>query len=359
MQIIPDFPLGGAETMCQTLSCTLSAMGHSVTVVSLYRCDTILTKKLNNAKIPVYYLDKKPGLDLNCIPKLRKLIREQHPDVIHTHIHALKYAFAASLGLGIPMLRTIHSIASQDAEADTSINRFLFLHRFVTPVAISDAIAQTVSEYYRIPSHDIPVVLNGVDFSRSKPKQSYALQSPAQLIHVGRFCEVKNHECILHALAALKEKGCFPHLKLFGSGELLDTIRSLSHSLGLSDQVEFCGLTDNIYPYLSDADIFLLPSKWEGIPMSIIEAMGTGLPIIAANVGGIPDMLTDRKSGILISPDAQSLSSALTELLADADLRQHLGQAAKQASAAFSAEAMANDYLTLYQKLIPKGHTHD
>lgn len=93
--------------------------------------------------------------------------------------------------------------------------------------------------------------------------------------------------------------------------------------------------------------------------MSIIEAMGTGLPIIAANVGGIPDMLTDRKSGILISPDAQSLSSALTELLADADLRQHLGQAAKQASAAFSAEAMANDYLTLYQKLIPKGHTHD
>lgn len=353
-QIIPDLPMGGAETMCVTLSITLKNMGHEVCVVSLYNCDTILSRRLADAGIPLKCMAKKPGLDFTCIPRLRKAIREFHPDVIHTHIHALKYAYAAAWGLNIPMLRTIHSIADQDAEADTKINRYLFSRGKVTPVAISEAIQETACTYYGLQSKNVPVIQNGVDLSRCISKESYDSTGSFRLIHVGRFHEAKNHGCILEALVILKSKDCNVTVDLYGDGELEPAVRSRAAELGLTGMVHFCGVTDNVFPHLHDADAFILPSVWEGIPMSLIEAMGTGLPIIASNVGGIPDMVENSISALLITPDAQQLAEAVGRLYHSRQLREALGCSAKQASFRFGAETMAQKYLALYNDMIQK-----
>lgn len=353
-QIIPDLPMGGAETMCVTLSIVLKKMGHQVCVISLYDCDTILSRRLADAGIPLQCMGKRPGLDPGCIPKLRNAIKVFAPDVIHTHIHALKYAYIAALGLGIPMLRTIHSIASQDAEADTSINRFLFVKGSVFPVAISEAIQDTTAQYYRLDKQNIPVVPNGVDLSRCIPKENYTADSAIKLLHIGRFHEAKNHNAIIQAMVILKNRGISVTLDCYGDGELLEEIKNSVARLDLQNTVRLRGVSADVFPILHDADIFLLPSVWEGIPMTIIEAMGTGLPIIASHVGGIPDMIENNVSGLLIAPEAQALADAVEALSKDAALRARLGNGALQAVHRFSAEEMAEGYLSLYHAACKK-----
>lgn len=350
-QIIPDLPMGGAETMCVTLSIALKNMGHEVCVISLYDCDTILSRQLTDAGIVLSCMGKKPGLDPMCIPRLRKALREFRPDVIHTHIHALKYAYAAAWGLNIPMLRTIHSVAHQDAEADTKINRFLFSHGKVTPVAISEAIRETACTYYGLQEENVPVILNGVDLSRCIPKANYSYSGSFRLIHVGRFHEAKNHSCILDALAILRRSGCNVTVDFYGNGELESAIRAQAEQLELTDAVYFCGVTNNVFPHLHDADAFILPSIWEGIPMSLIEAMGTGLPIVASNVGGIPDMVENEVSGLLIPPDAQALVNSIERLMQEEAFRNRLGSHAKESAVRFAAATMAEKYCALYLHL--------
>ena len=144
----------------------------------------------------------------------------------------------------------------------------------------------------------------------------------------------------------------FPNarLQLLGDGETMDEIRQYTARLRLEDRVCFAGSQSNVYPYLHEADLFVLPSDYEGMPMTVIEAMGTGLPIVATRVGGVPDMLTDGQSGLLTECTAQSVYEACASLAADETLRQRLGLRAKQDCVRFSAQYMAQAYLEQYQK---------
>ena len=118
--------------------------------------------------------------------------------------------------------------------------------------------------------------------------------------------------------------------------------------MGLENQVEFPGLCDNVYPKLAHGDVFLMPSKWEGVPMAVIEAMATGLPVIASNVGGLPHLITDGVDGVLIDPTPENLAQGIEDLLKDETRRQALGQAAHQSSQRFGSERMAKEYEALY-----------
>lgn len=354
MQIIPSLEVGGAETMCEGLSEMLKQQGQTVTVVSLYRLGTPVSQRLQAAGIRLVFLDKKPGLDLLCIPRLRKLIRAEKPDVIHVHLYALKYAGIAAMGMKIPMVQTIHNVASYDAEHDKSINQMLYKSGRVTPVSLSREIQKTVTEFYGLSESETPVIYNGIDLNRCIPKEDYALRQPPEIIHVGRFWEQKNHACMIHAVKLLKEQGQPVKLRFFGDGPLMEQTKQLAAEQGVTDCLEFCGVSDRIFPHLNHADLFILPSKWEGMPMTIIEAMGTGLPVIASDVGGVADMISPEHNGILISPDAARLAEAITRLLDRAELRARLGENAKIEAIRFSGQTMAKRYLSLYRELSGK-----
>ena len=168
------------------------------------------------------------------------------------------------------------------------------------------------------------------------------------ILHVGRFDVPKNHAGLLEAFRLLRETHPECRLRLVGDGDLRLRMEALAKEKGISDAVEFCGMQSNVYPYLHDADIFTLPSIYEGNPMTIIEAMGTGLPIVASRVGGIPDMIHDGESGILVEPEPRAVCDALARMVEDGALRRRLGENAKAQSRQFSAEHMAEDYLTCY-----------
>ena len=288
MQIIPTFKLAGAETMCENLCIALKDAGEVVIAVSLYSDQTAITKRLEEKGIHIEFLGKQPGFDPMIFIKLVKLLKKEQPDIVHTHIVAAKYALPAAVIAGVKRkVHTIHNMAQKEqGSIGKKINAFMYKYCGVIPVALSQEVRKSIQEVYNIPEAEIPVIYNGID---------------------------------------------------------------LANSLMIKDKVEFLGLKSNVYPYLNKADVFCLPSKYEGIPMSLIEAMGTGLPIIASNVGGIPDMLTDKKDALLVIPEEDEIAEAFEMLYSDDDLKKKLGVAAKERSQSFSANVMAIKYINVYK----------
>ena len=353
MQVIPYFCFGGAEIMCENLTYALKNAGQEVFAVSLYHDRTPIARRMEEAGIRIVYLDKKLGLDLSMVPKLIKIIRRERPDVVHTHLDVIKYAVLAAKLAGVKKcVHTVHSLADREAEGRVQkiINGFYFRRGCSVPVALTPEVRNSVAEFYGIPLRRVPVIYNGIDLSRCVPKTTYETGETVTILHVGRFDVPKNHPGLLEAFRLLLETHPECRLRLVGDGELRPDMEKLAREKGIADFVEFCGMQSNVYPYLHDADIFTLPSIYEGNPMTIIEAMGTGLPIVASRVGGIPDMISDGESGLLVEPEPQSICAGLTRLVGDAALRQRLGLAARKQSQTFSAEHMARDYISCYSK---------
>lgn len=352
LQVIPYFCFGGAETMCENLTYALKEMGHEVTVVSLYQEHTPISRRMEEAGVRILYLDKKLGLDVSMIPKLRKIMKQERPDAVHSHLDVIKYAVAAAKLSGIRRcVHTVHNVAQEEAEGKLQklLNTIYFRLGWSIPVGLSPEVKRTIVSFYGLKEDRVPMIYNGVDLSRCQIKEDYSLSQPANLLHIGRFNHQKNHKGLLEAFAKIVavRPDCLLHL--LGDGELREETESYACQLGIREKVLFHGSQSNVYPYLQKADLFLLPSHFEGMPMTIIEAMGTGLPVIASAVGGVPDMLTDRESGMLTTREPDSVAAAALELLEDEALRRTLGTGARKAADSFSAQYMAGAYCAAYQ----------
>ncbi len=350
MQIIPTLELAGAEVMCENLTCELSS-GNDVIVVSMYDRKTPISERLKKRGIKVVFLDKKPGPDFSMVKKLRKVIREFKPDVIHTHLDCVKYAYPAGSKEGVKrFIHTVHNIASKEAWGIAAmINKRLFTKKGVVPVALSSEVRDTICSQYGLSEDKVPVIYNGIDLNKCACKTHYEFGNVLEFIHVGRFSKQKNHRMLINAFAEFVSDYKDAKLTLVGDGVLYDEIKELVKSKGIEDKVFFNGPTDNVFPLLERADVFVLPSLYEGVPMSLIEAMGTGLPIIATNVGGVPDMLNNNGEALLIDNDEKELVKAFNKMT-DISLREILGQnALERAQADFTVKKMAGEYLKLYK----------
>ena len=351
LQVIPYFCFGGAETMCENLTYALTHLGHEVTVVSMYDEQTPIARRMEENGIRIHYLDKKLGLDLSMIPKLMKIMRQEKPDVVHTHLSVTKYTVPAAKLCGIRRcVHTVHNVAQEEAENSQQriVNGISFKLGWMIPVALSPEVQRTIASFYGLPEEKIPVIYNGVDLCRCLPKTTYTLSEPVQLLHIGRFNHQKNHKGLLDAFAKILRRHPNCCLNLLGDGELEAETKTYACQLGISEKVIFHGSQSEVHPYLHNADVFLLPSNFEGMPMTIIEAMGTGLPIVASAVGGVPDMLEDTFSGLLVPCDPEAVADAVLRLLGDEDFRKHLGTNARNDSRKFGAEHMARCYCNLY-----------
>lgn len=350
LQVIPNLRVAGAETMCENLSVELKNKGNNVTVVSLYSEETIISKRLKENSINVIFLDKKPGFDISIIRKIRRIIYQYEIEVVHAHLYASLYAMIAAIKSKVfKRFVTIHTIASNDnSKIGRLVNRFLFQKCNVTPIALTETIRDSIVKEYNVLPNKIPIIYNGIPINKYSPKKDYSLLDRFVICHVGRFSKVKNHELMIYTINEIKNK--IPNIKLsfVGSGEQLELMKEKASGLGVLDIVSFEGLQADVKKYLEIADIFILPSEYEGMPMTLIEAMASGLPIIASNVGGIPDIVRPGIDGILIAPNIKELSDAIIELYSSKTLRESLGTSARKRSAYFSSEKMADDYLKVY-----------
>lgn len=350
IQIIPLLDLAGAETMCENLTNSLIKLGHEVIVISLYDYHSIITERMEKNGIKIIYLNKKSGLDLSLTIKLVKIFKEYKPDIVHSHLYAVKYAHVAASICGVPgKVYTIHNIAKNESgKMNRTFNRFLFKHCHVVPVSLSKEIQKSVVDEYNINFKDTPVIFNGISMEKCHIKNDYT--GNKKILHIGRFSAQKNHEVLVKAFSTVVNRGHDVSLYLYGQGELEESIKELVKNLHMDKKIFFCGLTDDVYSVMESTDIFVLPSLFEGMPMTLIEAMGTGMPILASNVGGIPDMIENEKSGLLCEPTVEEVAAGLEKLISSEEDRKLYGQNAVISSEKYSADKMAKDYYEIYLK---------
>lgn len=350
VQVMPEFGLAGAETMCENLTYELTKLGHKVTVVSMYDYHSTITDRLEKSGIDVRYLGKKPGLDIAIIPRIKKILKEVHADVVHTHRYCAQYAVPAAMLAGVKRrIHTVHNVAEKEnGKLARKLNNFFFKHCHLIPVALSELIRDSIVKEYGINKDKIPVIYNGIDLSKCLPKTDYSIYGNFKILHIGRFSEQKNHAGLLKAFKLFHDNHSDSELWLIGDGEKKTEIERYVAENNLDKSVKFLGLQSNVYGYLHDADMFTLPSNYEGIPMTLIEAMGTGLPIVATAVGGVPDMLVNQNSAILTDVNVDLVALAFEKCYLNPNMRCQYGHKAKERAWLYSSQNMCKNYLSIY-----------
>ena len=353
IQVIPSFVLGGAETMCENLLYALNDNGVESFAVSLYDYRSSITERLEKAGIKIIYLSKRKGLDLRVVSQLTRIFKKEKPDIIHTHLYTSQYAIPAAILAKVKgLIHTVHSAEYRECGLMFRwFSKYLYRYFNVVPVTLSELIRETIVEQYQLKKENIPVIFNAIDLSKCRTKASYEILNSFKIIHIGRFNEVKNHRMLIKVFASfckMYPDSCF---ELIGDGNLEEPCKIYANELEIDNHVVFHGACADVHEFLSDADVFVLPSLCEGIPLTVIEAMGSGMPIVATAVGGVPDMITDEVNGLLVSVDEKELLDALCRLRDEKELRERLGRSALSFSVKFSADNMAKKYISEYLKL--------
>ncbi len=298
-----------------------------------------------------------PVQDFLAIREIVRALREIGPDIVSTHT-----AKAGWLGrvagriAGVPALFTPHGWAISDRISRTSGRAFTIAERLAAPLAtiivnVCEA-ERKIAEQHRIaPSAKLAVIHNGV---RDVPRSLWAdpVRQPPRLAMVARFEEPKDHTTLLHALAGLQSSEW--ELELIGGGPNENATRCLAERLGLGRRILFAGQAANVAERLAQSQVFILASRSEGFPRSILEAMRAGLPVVASDVGGVAEAVRHAETGFVVPRnDVPALTEALRRLIVDPDLRGRMGQAGRRRyESNFTFEHMSAKTMALYEQVL-------
>lgn len=368
LHVLANLGAGGAERMAVHILLGLDRRRFEPAVVAYSaRYGSDLEQHLDRAGVKTWFLGKGPGFDPRTYYHLHRVFKEFHPDIVHTHVHVMRYAFP-SLMYFKPrvMVHTVHNIAECEIEPRARWLQHLAYRRGVIPVAVAREVAATVEHVYgigncRVVWNCIPTELYGspqVPREVWRAKQGF-LEDDILFICVARFATQKNHALMISAFARGPAANPKAHLVLAGQGVLRAELQVHVNELGLTNRVHFLGLRRDIPDVLGAADIFVLSSDYEGNPLSVIEAMAAGLPVVSTAVGGVPELLQNGKEGFIVQPGrVEEFSEAMVTLLNDSTLRRTMGTAAAvRARENFDVSAMVRAYEELYDEIPAKSRT--
>jgi glycosyltransferase involved in cell wall biosynthesis len=281
--------------------------------------------------------------------------------VRHIHAHHANVAsdvalLAASLGgEGWSWSFTLHGPAELFAVAENRLPQKAELARFV--ICISDYARSQLMGMVGTEHWDkMRVVHCAVDLTRFRPVDRRPRAEVLQIVNVGRAVPEKGQAVLIQALAELARRGVEARLTVVGDGPQLAELRELADHLGLAGSVEFTGAVGQgeIVTYYERADVFAMPSFAEGVPVVLMEAMATGLPVVSTRITGIPELIDDGESGFLVRPGrADELASALERVLgATAEERAEMGRAGRaKVEAEFAVEPVAQQLLDTFREM--------
>ena len=355
--ILPALPAAGMEMMVAGLARALAARGLSVGITCLEE-EGVLAPALRADGIRVSVVPA-PGLLPNVVPgRLSDWLRELGPDVVHAHSGVWLKAVCAARGAGVErVVFTAHGLLDHTPRHHWWMMR-LAARRTDYVVGVSDELTRVLIDDGGSPRSRTLTIPNGVDTAAFRPgPASQSVRGPLGIDPgtpvigiVARLAPVKNHAVLIDAFAIVHGRRPDAVLVLVGDGPLRAELEARAAGLGLGAAVRFAGLASAMPPVYRDIDLFVLSSVAEGTSISILEAMASGLPIVATAVGGTPALLDGGAAGVLVpSSDAAALADALTGLLDHPERRRELGAAARaRAERIFSERAMVDRYLGLY-----------
>jgi glycosyltransferase involved in cell wall biosynthesis len=353
--VLPSFGVGGQERVALDLAGRQLALGHGVTAFSLAPPpDGPLAADFHAAGVATETVSKGPRLDPTLVVRLAARLRRRGADVVHTHNPlALIYGAPAAALAGAAIVHTKHG-----ENLDTG--RQVLLRRAAATlvdafVAVSETTAESARATRDVAPHKLSVVANGVDLARFGPdgaaraevRRELGLAGDAWVVGtVGRLVDLKNQALLIRALAPTNQ-----HLVLVGDGPERTALERLVAELGAAARVHFAGRRADVPRWLRAFDVFALPSRSEGLPLVVPEAMATALPVVATRVGGVPQVVDDGSTGFLVaSEDEVALRDRLVELARDRERARAFGARARAlALERYSLDRMSEAYLALYR----------
>ena len=379
LHIITRLIRGGAEHNTLLTVIGLERLGYDVSLAAgpSDEWEGDIEKDVRQAGVKLRLLhnlgrEVSPWNDLLTLLKLYFYIKKERFDVVHTHVSkaGILGRWAAKLA-GVPVI--VHTTHGNIFHGyfNPFFTRFFILIQKLTALITDKMITLTQLEQQQWLEQGIgksipyTAIGDGIDLKRFNPENLQMSRSEIRknlglsvndfvIGTVARIVPIKGHEYLIRSASnVIKE---IPRAKflIVGDGPIRKEMEELTVQLGLEGQVTFLGVRKDVPELLSIMDLFVLPSLNEGMGMSLVEAMAMGLPVIATQVGGVPEVVTDGKTGILVpAQDSTALAKAIVRLAKDAKLARELAQAGhERAHSAFGAEAMVDRISAVYQELL-------
>ena len=345
---------GGQERRVLSEMVGMCARGYQQILAC--RSSSVIGREAKARGIRVVHLPFAGKFDLASIVGLKRLIDQEGVNLVSTHsgIDSWVGSIAARWS-GALIVRTRH------LNLPLKRNIFNFVHYLPHAVVTCGEVMRQNLVDRGFPPSDVLSIPTGIDFDSFRSHLSRAdarnkLQLPEScfaIAMVGIIRGVKRHEVALRAFALFRDAHPQARLLLVGDGPMSKDMRQLAEELGLGQSVSFLGHRDDVADLLAAADCFLLSSRSEGVPQAITQALGCGLPVVATAVGGVPELIIDGRTGLLVEPESpQLMAEALARVADDAALASRLGQAGKaHVEEHYSLQAMLNKTEALYARL--------
>lgn len=365
LHLIYSLYRGGAERVIETHLKTTRGTDYEFVVCSLTQGGDLIGH-LEDAGASVHLLDKRRSGNLGVIPRIIGLARRERIDLLHLHnpSAALWGTFAVQFGaLGIPIVRTEHR--PYLAHTLRTVHRLLYpslTKRARRVICVCDAVRNSYTARFSALAERFVTVHNGIrlePFEHLPPKDRcrklHKLPIGVHLVgSVGRLVPVKNHLGLVTAFSEIKKRVPDAHLAIVGEGELKDIIVTHAGDLGIADAVSILPATPDIAQFYRALDLFVLPSHSEGLPLTLLEALAAGLPAVASEVGGIPEIIKDGVNGRLAADsDVAGLAEKAIGLLLDGKRASAMGEAGRETvHRRFTAARMVEGIEHVYEEVL-------
>lgn len=348
--VLPYFGTGGGECMVSRLAAHLDLNKVDAEVICVFGepQNNELEKNILEHGVPIKYIRKGKGFSSAAIKRLNHELSEFQPDVVHTHLSACVYCAEWVLTHNVKMLHTVHNMPAFELIMPKKVvMATMYRCGKAIPVAISHEIQALTQSYYRLKTTP-ELVYNPVDVSRYS-KLEKKKRKNFTFVNVGRLYEVKNQILLVKTFEKILEDQSDTDLFILGDGPLREELETYLKEHKLTQHIFMEGNVENVEQYLAEADAFVLSSNYEGLPLVILEAMASGLPIVSTDVGGVKDVVTD--NGLLVEPHSiEKLASAMMQIKANAEMRKDFSERSKRNVMQFDSSIIAQEYIALYEK---------
>jgi sugar transferase (PEP-CTERM/EpsH1 system associated) len=360
--IVEYFGLGGLENGVVNLINQSNPDRFSHEICCIKRSGK--SKDRLNFKIPIFVMNKRDRNDWKTIIRLVKLIRKQRPDIVHTRNWGTSDGILAARLAGVR--KVVHSEHGWSMSDPTGKNvrrkivRRVFSIGVSKFVAVSEDMGRWLHEDIGIRRKKIQVIINGVDIHKFTPairnvaKNRLRLNGDVIIGTVARLDPIKRHDILLKAFSEAIEEYPNARLLVIGDGPEKQKLEKIWQNLPNQNQITFLGERLDIAQLYQSMDVFVLASQNEGISNTILEAMASGLPVIATSVGGNREVVTPYKTGLLVPPvNVEALKNAILYYIENPEEREKHGKNARiDAVKRFSLEKMSKKYESLYASLV-------
>jgi glycosyltransferase involved in cell wall biosynthesis len=306
-----------------------------------------LADELESLACPVEALGMAPGLYPAMQLRLAKLFRGWGTDIVHTH-NERPLLYAAPAGRLARVACVVHTKHGRGTGNSRRQNALAALAvRLTDPFVCVSQDSARLAEQQGISPKRVRIIVNGIDthkFAAHGPCPT----GPAMM--VARLCPEKDHATLLHAVALVVREAPNFRLAIAGTGPCLPELQQLAERLQLGSHVQFLGMVDDVPGLLRRARLKVLSSVSEGMPLTLLEAMAAGLPVVSTNVGGVPEVVEDNVTGLLVPPrDPATLASALLRFERDEALGRRFGQEGRRrVEQRFDIRRMVAEYEQIY-----------